>query len=70
MPRNLTREPDDKARKVPKITVNYRRGSKAEHCGNCSMYRQAEPQRQAGTCTHVAGLIYAEDTCDDWEAKK
>ena len=70
MSRSLTRQPDDKpGHKVPKVTVNYRRGSKeAGYCRTCSMFL---PERnRAGTCTHVAGLIYPEDTCDDWEAKK
>ena len=50
--------------KDPKIVANYRRGTKAEHCGLCTMFRPPHG------CTAVAGLIYAEDTCDYFEKEK
>jgi len=43
-------------------TVNYRIGTKAEHCGNCSMYA-------ARRCDIVVGDIDPKGYCDRWEAK-
>jgi hypothetical protein len=48
------------------LSVHYRqdRGTKAEHCGNCSMF--VPPHG----CTEVKGRILPRGKCDLWEAKK
>jgi len=50
--------------KVPKSAVAYRKGSPAEHCGNCSMFRP-----HSHSCTLVIGLISPRYVCDEWEKK-
>jgi len=53
---------EDDAQKVSKTSVDYRSGNVAEHCGNCSMYRDH-------FCTLVRGLIDPSFTCKRWQAQ-
>lgn len=48
---------------MSKLSVHYRSGSVAEHCGNCVMFHPD------GTCDLVKGKILAQDVCDKWEAE-
>lgn len=55
--------------KLPKQAVNYRPArSRTKRCATCSMFRYGQGPLD-DTCTLVAGVIRAADTCDRWESK-
>lgn len=60
-PAHTSQGSSSKAEKVSKESVDYREGSDARHCGNCSMY-------SANSCTLVAGRIEPGMVCDEWDA--
>lgn len=49
-----------------KAQVNYREGTKAKHCGNCTMIRLNPPDFGSHSCTLVKGLIEPDMVCDEW----
>jgi hypothetical protein len=57
-------DPANKAEKVSKESVNYRRSTEpGRSCGTCSMFRDPH------SCTLVAGTILHIDVCDEWEPR-
>lgn len=46
--------------KVSKPDANYRKGTKAQNCGNCYY------MHQDGTCTKVQGIVTRTMTSDYW----
>jgi 8-oxo-dGTP pyrophosphatase MutT (NUDIX family) len=63
------------AAKTSKDVVRYRHAEDPQRsCGTCWKFRGPPvvppTQRPAGYCLKIAGLIYSDDTCDRWEAKR
>lgn len=50
--------------KVTKDSVNYRKGTAARRCADCTMFT---PSR--GACSLVAGFISPEMVCDKFDRK-
>jgi hypothetical protein len=65
-PAHTSQGSSTKSEKVSKASVNYREGSPARHCGNCSMYRLNPPDFESGACTLVEGIIEETMVCDRW----
>lgn len=54
--------------KVGRNTVNYRPASDSlKSCAECRHYKF--PGNPTSGCDKVAGLVYAEDTCDEFAAQ-
>jgi 8-oxo-dGTP pyrophosphatase MutT (NUDIX family) len=61
--------------KTLKDVVHYRHAENPDQsCGTCWKFRgphvQEPTYKPAGYCLKIAGLIYSDDTCDRWEAKR
>jgi hypothetical protein len=56
--------------KVSKDSVDYRLGTKREHCGICTMIRKGPDTTGYDHCTLVAGIIHPDMTCDEFKPKK
>lgn len=55
--------------KVSKAAVNYREAESKERCGNCVMFRTNGKSFATGKCDLVMGMIYKDDTCDEFVKK-
>ncbi len=56
------------AGKVTKDSVDYREGTRREHCGICTMIRHAHGILYH--CTLVEGVIRPEMTCDEFRRRR
>jgi hypothetical protein len=52
---------------LSKATANYRRADNPEF--SCHECKFRFPRHSVGGCRYVRGLIYAEDTCDEFKPR-